>query len=208
MDLSKAHEIIFSRRRSTAYHPRLTFNNIPVAQTNTQKHWGMQLDKKLYFEEHLSKVESNVNKTVRIFHKLQNILPWSALLTIYKMIIRLRQDFGDMTYDKAFKESFHAKQGCLQYNITLVITVSIRRSSTEKIFEEFDLESLKLRRWYKNMRFLYKVLKRESPSYLFNTIPNSNTQRQTRNSANTASFFVKHDCFKNSVFFFSNNWVE
>ena len=31
------------------------------------------------------------------------------------------------------------------------------------------------------MNFLNKVLKSESPSYLYNTIPNSNTQRQTRN---------------------------
>ena len=31
------------------------------------------------------------------------------------------------------------------------------------------------------MNFLNKVFKSESPSYLFNTIPNSNTQRQTRN---------------------------
>ena len=46
------------------------------------------------------------------------------------------------------------------------------------------------------MCFLYKLFKGESPSLLFNTIPNSNTQRQTRNSDNIPSFFVKHDYFK------------
>ena len=50
------------------------------------------------------------------------------------------------------------------------------------------------------MSFLYRVLKSESPSYHFNTIPNNNTQRQTRNSGNIPSFFVKHDYFKNSFF--------
>ena len=50
------------------------------------------------------------------------------------------------------------------------------------------------------MSFLYKVLKSESPSYLFNTIPNSNRQHQTRNSGNIPSFFAKHDYFKNSFF--------
>ena len=50
------------------------------------------------------------------------------------------------------------------------------------------------------MSFLYKVLKSESPSYLFNTIPDSNRQHQTRNSGNISSFFVKHDYFKNSFF--------
>ena len=57
-DISKqAHEVIFSRRRSTlAFHPPLALNNLPVAQTNFQ-HLRMQLDKKLNFVEHLEKVE-------------------------------------------------------------------------------------------------------------------------------------------------------
>ena len=50
------------------------------------------------------------------------------------------------------------------------------------------------------MSFLYKVLKTELPSYLFNATPNINRKPQTRNSGNILSFFVKHDDFKNSHF--------
>ena len=70
-------------------------------------------------------------------------------------------------YDKAFNESFHTKLESLQCNATLAITGAIRRSSTEKMYEELGLESLKSRRWYRKMHFLYKVLKSQSPSYLF-----------------------------------------
>ena len=169
----------------------------------------MQLDKKLNFEEHLKKVESKVYKTIGIIRKLQNVLPQSALLTIYRSFIRPHLDYGDIIYDKAFNESFHAKLESLQYNATLAITGAIKGSSTEKIYEELGLESLKSRRWYRKMSFLYKVLKSESPSYLFNTIPNSNNrQHQTRNSGNIPSFFAKHDYFKNSFFPFCNNRVE
>ena len=161
----------------------------------------MQLDKKLNFEEQLKKVESNVNKTIGIIRKLQNVLPRSAFLTIYKSFIRPHLDYGDITYDKAFNESFHAKLESFQYNATLAITGAIKGSSTEKIYEELGLESLKSRRWYRKMSFLYKVLKSESPSYLSNTIPDSNNrQHQTRNSGNIPSFFAKHDYFKNSFF--------
>ena len=74
------------------------------------------------------------------------------------------------------------------------------RSSTEKSYEELGLDSLKSSRWYRKMSFLYKVIKSESPSYLFNTIPNSNNrQHQTRNQGNISSFFVKHD-YQNSLF--------
>ena len=89
----------------------------------------MQLDKKLNFEEHLSEVESKANKTVGIICKLQNVPPWSALLTVYKSFIRSHLDYGDITCDKAFNKSFHAKLFSLHYNVALAITGAIRRSS-------------------------------------------------------------------------------
>ena len=51
-----------------------------------------------------------------------------------------------------------------------------------------------------HMSFLYKVLKSESQSYLFNTIPNSNNrQHQTRNSDNIPFFFAKNSFFPSAI---------
>ena len=203
LDISKqAHEVFFSRKNLLTFHPPLTFNSIPVAQTNCQKHLGMPLDKKLHFDEHLSKVESKVNKTIGIIRKLQNVLPRPTLLTIFRSFIRPHLDYGDIIYDKAYNESFHAKLESLQYNASLAITGAIKGSSTEKIYEELGLETLKSRPWYRKMIFLYKVLKNDSPSYLFQNIPNAQRQshRQTRNSGKILSIFVKHHYFKNSFF--------
>ena len=109
-DISKqAHEVVFSRKKSISSHPPLTLNNAPVPQTNSQKPSRMQLNKKLNFEEHLNKVESKVNKTIGIIHKLQNVFPRSALLTIYKSFIRSHLSYGDIIYDRAFNESFLVK---------------------------------------------------------------------------------------------------
>ena len=92
--------------------------------------------KKLSFEEHLSKVPSKVNKIIGIIPKLQNVLPRSALLTIYKSFVRPHLDHGDKINDKAFNEYFHAKLGWLQYSFVLAITGAIKGTSTEKIYEE------------------------------------------------------------------------
>ena len=158
----------------------------------------MQLGKKLNFEEHLNKVESKVKKTItRKLSKYPSTIGTSHnFQVIHQASLRLRR----YNYDKAFNDSFHAKLESLQYNATLAITGAIRRFSTEKIYEKLCSEPLKSRRSYRKMSFLYKVLKSESPSYLFNIIPDSNRQHQTRNSGNISSFFVKHDCFKNSFF--------
>ena len=162
----------------------------------------MQLDKKSNFDEHLSKVKSKVNKTIGIIRKLQNVLPRPALLTIFRSFIRPHLNYGDVIYDKTYNESFHAKLESLQYNASLAITGAIKGSSTEIIYEELGLETLKSRRCYRKMSFLYKVLKNESPSYLFQNIPNAQRQshRQTRNSGKIPSIVVKHDYFKNSFF--------
>ena len=200
-DISKqAHQVVFSRKRSLVSHPSLTFNNIPVAQTSSERHLGMHLDKKLNFEEHLNKVETKVNKSDGIIRKLQNVLPRSALLTVYKSFIRPLLDYGDIIYDKAFNESFHEKLESLQYNAALAITGAIKGSSTVKLYEELGLESLKSRRWYRKMSLFYKVFKNGSPRYPFNTIPNNTEQRQTRHSDNIPTFSARNDYFKNSFF--------
>ena len=135
----------FPHKRSIACHPPLAFNNIPIAQTNSKKHLGIKFDKKLDFEKRLNKVESKVNRTISIIHKLQNVPRRSARVTIYKSLIKPHSNYGDIIYDNAFNESFFAKLESLQYNAKRTATGAIRRSSTEKMFEELGLESLKLR---------------------------------------------------------------
>ena len=98
---------------------------------------------------------NKVNKTIGLLHKLHNILPRSALLTIYKSFIRPLLDYGDIIYDQAYNASFHQKLELLQYNTCLVITGAIRSSLREKLYEELDLESLQLRRWFRKLSFFY-----------------------------------------------------
>ena len=124
--------IKFTKRAVQWSHPLLTFNIISVAQTNFQNHLGTQLHKELNFEEHLSKVESKVNKTIGIIHKLQNLLLRLALLAIYKLFISSQLDYGDTIYDKGFNYSFHDKLESLQYNATVAINGAIRVAFTQK----------------------------------------------------------------------------
>ena len=125
----------FSRDRPIECSPSLTFNNILTPQTNSQN-LGMHLDKKLNFEKkHLSQFELKGNKIIGIIPKLQNVLPRSALLIIYKSFIRPHLDYEDIIYYKANNEFFHVRLESFQYNTTLTITRAIRGFFTEKICE-------------------------------------------------------------------------
>ena len=81
-----------------------------------------------------------------LLRQFQQILPRLSLLFIYKNFIRSRLDYADIIYDQAYNSAFHDKLESIQYNAGLVITGAIRGTSTEKIYQQLGLESLKTRR--------------------------------------------------------------
>ena len=135
-----------------------------------------------------------------LLRRFQPVLPRSSLLTIYKTFIRSQLDFVDVIYDQAYNSSFHEKLESLQYKACLAITGEIRGTSSEKLYQELGLESLKLRRWCRKLCHFYKVLNEKSPSYLFDLIPNLNRVRETRHSNNIPAIHTRHNYFKNSFF--------
>ena len=119
-----------------------------------------------------------------LLRKFQQICPRSSLLTIYKTFIRSRLDYADIIYDQAYNSAFHDKLESIQYNACLAITGAIRGTSTEKIYQELGLESLKSRRWFRKLCHFYKIFNEKSPSYLFKLIPNFNRVHNTSLSYN------------------------
>ena len=88
-DLTKqAQEVFFSRKTKKLPHPPLVLNNANVTQPIYQKHLGIILDSKLRFENHINMVTTKINKTIGLLRKLQNLLPRTALITIYKAFVR------------------------------------------------------------------------------------------------------------------------
>ena len=106
----------------------------------------MIFDSKLSFDEHLKSVLKRISKTVGLLQKLQDIFPRTSLITIYKSFARPHLDYGEILYDQTFNESFHQRIESIQYNAGIVITGVIRDTSSEKLYQELGLESLKSRR--------------------------------------------------------------
>ena len=96
----------------------------------------MFLDSKFDFKKHVQNVLSKFSKTITLLRKLQKILPWPPLITIYKYFIRPYLDYGDITYDQAYNVAIHQKLESIEYNVALAITGAIRRTSREKFYCE------------------------------------------------------------------------
>ena len=176
----QAQEIIFSRKKMKSSYPSVYFSNIPVSSTSVHKHFGMLLDDKLSYEHHLKSVLNKIKKAVGLLRKFQQIFPRQSMITIYKSFIRAHLDYGDIVYDRAFNESFHKYLKSIQYNAAIAISGAIRGRSSEKLFQELGLESLKSRRWLRKLCLFYKIFHKKSLSYLFQLIhPNKNVVRRS-----------------------------
>ena len=109
-------EVIFSRKINKVYHPPLLFNNSTVQQISSQKHLGIYLDEELTFKYHVNEKIMKANRGIGVIRKLDNILPRSALLTIYRSFIRPHLDYGDVINNQPENESFSSKILLCQYH--------------------------------------------------------------------------------------------
>ena len=158
----------------------------------------MVLDTKSDFSFHLKNVQKKVNKTIGLLRKLQDTLPRTSLITIFKSFIRPHLDYGDIIYDRAYNTSFHQNIESIQYNAALAITGVVKGTSREKLYEEF--ESLQKKRWYRKLCPLFKIINNQSLRYLFQLVSSPSNRYFARNSENISQLRLKHDFFKNSFF--------
>ena len=189
----QAQEVIFSRKINNVHHPPLA----TIQQISSQKYLGIHLDEELTLKHHINEKINKANKGVGIIGKLNNILPRSALLTIYCFFIKPHLNHGDVIYDQPENESFSSKIELVQYNVSLAITGAIRGTSHEKLCQELRLESLRSRRWLRRMCYFDKLIKTQKPLYLFNLIP---PKLNSLRHPNTYSVMrCRNDYFKNYV---------
>ena len=176
--LKQAPEVILSRKRNK---PNKKGN--PVKKCSYQKHFGMLLDSKLDFDEHIKGVFDKTSKSIGLIRKLRIFLPRPSLLQIYKSFVRPHLYYGDIIYGKAFIGYFQKKRKSIQYNAGLAITGAIRVTSREKIYSELGLESLQDRRWYRKVCVFYKILNNMLRKYLRDTIPSTTRRYSSRNAS-------------------------
>ena len=143
---------------------------------------------------------SKANKGTGIIKRLSHILPRKSLITIYKSFIRPHLDYCDVIYDQPNNESFCSKIEWIQYNAALAITGAIRGTSQTKLYNERGLQSLKFRRWFRQLCTFFNIKIYSKTEYLLNKIPSSQIHYNTRNAGQVEAYFCRTDIFKNSFF--------
>ena len=100
----------------------------------------MFLDSKHDFLDHVNEKIKKATTGVSVIRKIK-LLPRSSLLTIYKSIVRLHLDYGDVIYDQPINFCLSGKIETVQFNAALAITGAIRGTFKEKLYQELKLGS-------------------------------------------------------------------
>ena len=90
--------------------------------------------------------------------KLQNIIPRDSLLTIYKSFIHPHLDYGDIIYHQSNNGSFCQKIESIQHQAALAITGAIHGTSQTNLYKELEIESMKLRQWFRCLLFFQNTI--------------------------------------------------
>ena len=101
-------------------------------------------------------------------------------------------DYGDIIYDQPNNDSFCDMIERVQYNAALAITGAIKGTSQLKLYKELGFESLKFRRWFRHLCFLYKLRTTQLPKYLYDLIPKGSCTYNTHNQDKTETYY--HHC--------------
>ena len=130
-----------------------------------------------------------MSKTVDLLRKLQGILPRTSLIIIYESFARPHLDYGGKIDDQTFNESFYQTIESIQYIAAIAMAGAIRGTSSEKLYQELRLESLRSRRWLRKLCLFYKICKNKSPSNFYNLIPDRVKFYSISNIKTRSNFF-------------------
>ena len=84
--------------------------------------------------------------------------------------------------------------------LLLQLLVQLKEHLNKKIYNELGLGSLRFRRWFRQLCIFYKIKITQLPSYLYELIPKSNHNYNTRNFDHIDPYYCRTDIFKYSFF--------
>ena len=177
----QAVEVTFSRKKISANHPPVLFNDIPVIKMNEHKHLGIILDSKLSFATHIQSIILKCRRGIGMIKLLSKYLPRNTLTELYKLHVRPHLDYSNVIYHIPPKKCDFSQDTSLnnhmeklksvQYSAALAVTGAWKGTSRGKLYEELGWKSRSLRHWSRRLVLFCKIVNDITPDYTRYPIP-------------------------------------
>ena len=199
LNASKTKFMVFNMPQKKVVIPRLKLADTEIESVDQFNFLGITLDKHLNWNAHTNKLFGKISRNTGILNKIKLFLPSRILKTIYSSLILCQLNYGILVWGQNYKRMFK-----LQKRVMRIITCSKYNAHSEPLFKELKLLKLEDIRKLQELKFYYKLVHRQLPSY-FNCISvttiNAVHQHNTRQSGDLYSDKVKHDFAKRCIRF-------
>jgi ribonuclease HI len=157
---NKTTAVIFSNKNSDLQSSvPILINNKLITTAKTIKFLGLTFDQRLNWTEHINKVTDNCKNKINLLRSLTGH-QWgaskTALLKIYRTLIRPRLEYGSELFFTATKKSLQ-KIETIQNTCLRIATGAMKGTSTDALLQECGELPIALRRKRSTLRYIGKI---------------------------------------------------
>jgi hypothetical protein len=202
MNASKCRSIVFSLKHDKPVHPPLFLDNVCIEEVEKYTHLGLVFQNNMLWWSHIQNIIEKVSKILNMLKLLKYKVNRSTLTCLYKSMIRPLMEYGDVIWDNC-SEGEASLLEHIQYESAKVVTGAIKGTSARALMNELAWENLSDRRKMHKFTYFFKIIKRISPLYLVELLPNTVGQRvdrSLRSCDNISSVLCRTVIFRQSFF--------
>lgn len=148
----------------------LKMNQTVLEAVNTHKHLGVILSNNLKWSAHIDHVKSKTNKMLGLLQASSYNMPRSFLLTAYKSIIRPSLEYASPLWAGLGVDDTK-RLDSIQYRACMIATRAMKCSSSEKLRQDVQVDTLSQRRDAAALCVLHRMVNDEAPPHLISLKP-------------------------------------
>ena len=143
----------------------LSINGISLKKVNCSKCLGVELDKFLSWDSHITSVCKKVSSGIGVLKKIKPFIPSRSLINIYQSIVEPYFGYCSIVWN-GISEGLAEKLQKLQNRAARIITGSHYMAPTKDMLEKLGWTNLEVRRNKQKALMMFKIINGMTPVYL------------------------------------------
>lgn len=184
LSTAKTKAIHFTKMRKNHPQPHIKLNNNNIPFVEHIKLLGLIFDRKLTWKKHITELKAACLKKLNILKTISSY-SWGAheksMLTIYKMIIRSKIDFGSIAYQTAAPRHLK-KLDVIQNSALRLATGAFRTSPIKSLLNLTTEKPLSIRRSELTLKYVIKIASNHQHPTYPQIYRNNNNKQVIRNT--------------------------
>lgn len=157
LNIGKCKIMRISRGSTDCTSPVYSISNFLLSSVNTYKYLGVHIDNNLTWNNHVSYVINNANRTLGFLRRNFSLAPVSLKLLLYKTLVRSKLEYASSIWDPHSCSLVNALEAIQNRSARFIVANYSRTASISSIKNSLDLPTLSNRRKQARLCLFHKI---------------------------------------------------